>query len=67
MLNRFWQPQLSGVGSHRTYTTAYIDECEPGDRYISGLMYIVAGTTIPFNQERVNSSQIMRVIPRFVL
>lgn len=68
ILNRFWQPQLSGVGSHRTYTTAYIDESEPGDRYLSGLIYPTSGTTIPFNQVRVNSiSQVMRVIPRFVL
>ena len=67
VLSRDWHPSLSGVGSHRTYTTAFIDECQPGDRYISGIIYIRSGTTLTFTggSFRINGiSQIMRVIPR---
>ena len=68
VLNRFWNPDLSGVGSHRGYTTAYIDECEPGDRYVSGIIYIVSGTTLSFSNYRVNAiSQIMRVAPKIIV
>ena len=70
IFSRDWQPSLSGVGSHRTYTTAFIDECQPGDRYISGLIYIRSGTTLSFTGSnlRINGiSQIMRVAPRIDL
>ena len=70
IFSRDWQPSLSGVGSHRTYTTAFIDECEPGDRYVSGLIYIRSGTTLSFTGSnlRINGiSQIMRVAPRITI
>ena len=68
VISRGWQPVISGIGSHRNYTTAYIDECQPGDRYTSGVMYPAQGTTIPFNSVRVNSiAQVMRVRPRVVV
>ena len=68
IIGRFWNPDLTGVGSHRGYTTAWIDECEPGDRYVTGLLYPTVGTTVGFANVRVNAiSQIMRVSPRIVV
>lgn len=68
IIGRGWQPNLTGIGAHRSYTTAFIDECQPGDRYTAGLMYPSAHTTINFNTLRVNAiSQIMRVKPRITI
>lgn len=68
VLGRDWQPNLSGVGAHRTYTRPFVAECEAGDRYVSGILYPVATTTISFNNLRVNAfSQIYRVAPRIII
>ena len=68
VFGRFWNPDLTGIGTHRGYTTAFIDECQAGDRYLTGILYPTTGTTIDFSNVRLNQiSQIIRVTPRIVV
>jgi len=68
VIGRTWQPDLTGVGFHRTYTTTFVDECQEGDRYVAGLLYPTSGTTVAFSNLRINTiSQIMRVAPRIAV
>lgn len=68
ILSRFWHPTLSGIGTNRGYTTAYIGESNAGDKYVAGIIFTTAGTTVDFDEVRVNAvSQIMRVSPRILV
>ena len=68
VIGRFWQSEFSGTNEHRGYTTAFVNECEPGDKYVAGLLTPRVGTTVTFGSltgVRMNTiSQIHRVAPR---
>ena len=69
IVHRDSQPELTGVGVHRTYTNTLIEPCEAGDIYLLALLYPTAGTTVNWaNGLRINDiRREIRVTPRITI